>query len=61
MIKSLKKIKKLDKPEPKVVRGRWTILGVEEEAIDLVKQYSEDSKLSVGKALSRIIKEALNG
>jgi len=62
---SLKKIKRVKrtpvKAEPLDNRSRWTILGVEEEAIQLVKDYAAGERMQVGKALSKIIKEALGG
>lgn len=54
-------VSKVPKPKKTKTRGRWTILGVDEKAITAVKTYADDTRMSVGKALSKIILEALRG
>lgn len=41
-------------------RDRWTILDVEEEAIELVRNYARTYNKTTGDALSRIIIEAFS-
>ena len=54
------RVKKVKQKPVAPMRERWTILDVEEEAIELVKKFAKQHNKATGDALSEIIKKALS-
>jgi len=53
------RVKKITQKPVAPMRDRWTIIDVEEEAIELVKKFAKEYNKTTGDALSEIIKKAL--
>jgi len=54
------KVKKMILEPAEPVRDRWTVIEVQEKAIELVKKYAKNYNKTTGEALSEIINKALN-
>lgn len=54
------KVKKIKQKPVAPMRDRWTIIDVEEVAIELVKKFAKEYNKTTGDALSEIIKKALS-
>lgn len=54
------RVKRISRKPVAPMRDRWTVIDVEEEAIELIKKFAKEYNKTTGDALSKVIKKALS-